>query len=178
MPLAGYNPLSYFSFGKKKDSSEVAESPEQLERSSARSSAHADTASSAAKDSAQSSVDTDAEQEPLLKVVKGSPTPEEIAAPNRCGGDDAGERHKQERELAGGCCFAHLEPRSAPGCFVASGPRFVEARSPQVTRADNSASYIPVTPVGVAGIYCFASNSRFILRYSTSNALILVVLSY
>jgi len=80
VPLAGYNPLSYFSFGKKKDSSEAAESTEQLERSSARSSAHADTASSAAKDSAQSSVDTDAEQEPLLKVVKGSPTPEEIAA--------------------------------------------------------------------------------------------------
>ena len=80
MPFAGYNPLSYFSFGKKKDSSEAAESPEQLERSSARSSAHADSASSAAKDSAQSSVDTDAEQEPLLKVVKGSPTPEEIAA--------------------------------------------------------------------------------------------------
>ena len=78
--MAGYNPLSYFSFGKEKDSSEAAESPEQLERSSARSSAHADSASSAAKDSAQSSVDTDAEQEPLLKVVKGSPTPEEIAA--------------------------------------------------------------------------------------------------
>ena len=78
--MAGYNPLSYFSFGKKKDSSEAAESPEQLERSSARSSAHADSASSAAKDSAQSSVDTDAEQEPLLKVIKGSPTPEEIAA--------------------------------------------------------------------------------------------------
>lgn len=78
--MAGYNPLSYFSFGKKKDSSEATESAEQLERSSAQSSAHADTASSAAKDSAQSSVDTDAEQEPLLKVVKGSPTPEEIAA--------------------------------------------------------------------------------------------------
>ena len=78
--MAGYNPLSYFSFGKKKDSSEATESAEQLERSSARSSAHADSASSAAKDSAQSSVDTDAEQEPLLKVVKGSPTPEEIAA--------------------------------------------------------------------------------------------------
>ena len=78
--MAGYNPLSYFSFGKKKDSSEATESAEQLERSSAHSSAHADTASSAAKDSAQSSVDTDAEQEPLLKVVKGSPTPEEIAA--------------------------------------------------------------------------------------------------
>lgn len=78
--MAGYNPLSYFSFGKKKDSSEAAESPEQLERSSARSSAHADTVPSTAKDSVQSSVDTDAEQEPLLKVVKGSPTPEEIAA--------------------------------------------------------------------------------------------------
>ena len=78
--MAGYNPLSYFSFGKKKDSSEAAESPEQLERSSSRSSAHAATAPSVAKDSVQSSVDTDTEQEPLLKVVKGSPTPEEIAA--------------------------------------------------------------------------------------------------
>ena len=78
--MAGYNPLSYFSFGKKKDSSEAAESLEQLARSSARSSAHADSLSIAAKDSAQSSVDTDAEQEPLLKVVKGSPTKEEIAA--------------------------------------------------------------------------------------------------
>lgn len=83
--MAGYNPLSYFSFGKKKDSSEAAESAEQLERgssratSSASSSARADTAPSTAKDSVQSSVDTDAEQEPLLKVVKGSPTPEEIA---------------------------------------------------------------------------------------------------
>ena len=78
--MAGYNPLSYFSFGKKKDSSEAAESPEQLERSSARSSARAATAPNVAKDSVQSSVDTDTEQEPLLKVVKGSPTPEEIAA--------------------------------------------------------------------------------------------------
>ena len=63
--MAGYNPLSYFSFGKKKDSSEAAESPEQLERSSARSSAHAATAPSVAKDSVQSSVDTDTEQEPM-----------------------------------------------------------------------------------------------------------------
>ena len=78
--MAGYNPLSYFSFGKKKDSSEAAVSPEQLERSSAHSSARAATAPSTAKDSVQSSVDTDTEQEPLLKVVKGSPTPEEIAA--------------------------------------------------------------------------------------------------
>ena len=84
--MAGYNPLSYFSFGKKKDSSEATESAEQLERgssratSSARSSARAATAPSTAKDSVQSSVDTDTEQEPLLKVVKGSPTPEEIAA--------------------------------------------------------------------------------------------------
>ena len=78
--MAGYNPLNYFSFGKKKDSSEATESAEQLERSSAHSSAHADTASSAAKDSAQPSVDTDTKQEPLLKVVMGSPTPEEIAA--------------------------------------------------------------------------------------------------
>ena len=92
--MAGYNPLSYFSFGKKKDSSEVAESPEQLERSSARSSAHAD----------------------------------------RRGGDDAGECRAAGTEHAGGCRFTYPEPRSAPGCFVASRSRFVEARSPHVMR--------------------------------------------
>ena len=88
--MAGYNPLSYFSFGKKKDSSESTEGSERLERSSARSSARSassarsvssQTASTSdTKGSAHSSEHADAEQEPLLKVVKGSPTPEEIAA--------------------------------------------------------------------------------------------------
>ncbi|WP_294639895.1 acyl-CoA carboxylase subunit epsilon [uncultured Rothia sp.] len=120
--MAGYNPLSYFSFGKKKDSSEAAESTEQLERSSARSSAHADTASSAAKDSAQSSVDTDAEQEPLLKVVKGSPTPEEIAALTAVVAMMQASAAKQEQNLLVGAASRILNRGQRLGVSLRPGP--------------------------------------------------------
>ncbi|WP_399528735.1 acyl-CoA carboxylase subunit epsilon [uncultured Rothia sp.] len=122
MPLAGYNPLSYFSFGKKKDSSEATESAEQLERSSARSSAHADTASSAAKDSAQSSVETDAEQEPLLKVVKGSPTPEEIAALTAVVAMMQASAAKQEQNLLVGAASRILNRGQRLGVSLRPGP--------------------------------------------------------
>lgn len=120
--MAGYNPLSYFSFGKKKDSSEATESAEQLERSSARSSAHADTASSAAKDSAQSSVDTDAEQEPLLKVVKGSPTPEEVAALTAVVAMMQASAAKQEQNLLVGAASRILNRGQRLGVSLRPGP--------------------------------------------------------
>ena len=120
--MAGYNPLSYFSFGKKKDSSEAAESPEQLERSSARSSAHADSASSAAKDSAQSSVDTDAEQEPLLKVVKGSPTEEEIAALTAVVAMMQANAAQQEQNLLVGAASRILNRGQRLGVSLRPGP--------------------------------------------------------
>lgn len=120
--MAGYNPLSYFSFGKKKDSSEATESAEQLERSSARSSAHADTVSSAAKDSAQSSVDTDAEQEPLLKVVKGSPTPEEIAALTAVVAMMQASAAKQEQNLLVGAASRILNRGQRLGVSLRPGP--------------------------------------------------------
>ena len=120
--MAGYNPLSYFSFGKKKDSSEATESPEQLERSSTRSSAHADTASSAAKDSAQSSVDTDAEQEPLLKVVKGSPTPEEIAALTAVVAMMQANTAQQEQNLLVGAASRILNRGQRLGVSLRPGP--------------------------------------------------------
>ncbi len=120
--MAGYNPLSYFSFGKKKDSSEATESAEQLERSSARSSAHADTASSAAKDSAQSSVDTDAEQEPLLKVVKGSPTPEEIAALTAVVAMMQASAAQQEQNLLVGAASRILNRGQRLGVSLRPGP--------------------------------------------------------
>ncbi len=120
--MAGYNPLSYFSFGKKKDSSEATESAEQLERSSARSSAHADTASSAAKDSAQSSVDTDAEQEPLLTVVKGSPTPEEIAALTAVVAMMQASAAKQEQNLLVGAASRILNRGQRLGVSLRPGP--------------------------------------------------------
>nr|WP_314672555.1 acyl-CoA carboxylase subunit epsilon [uncultured Rothia sp.] len=120
--MAGYNPLSYFSFGKKKDSSEATESAEQLERSSARSSAHADTASSAAKDSAQSSVDTDAEQEPLLKVVKGSPTPEEVAALTAVVAMMQASAAQQEQNLLVGAASRILNRGQRLGVSLRPGP--------------------------------------------------------
>lgn len=126
--MAGYNPLSYFSFGKKKDSSEATESAEQLEHgssrttSSASSSAHADTASSAAKDSAQSSVDTDAEQEPLLKVIKGSPTPEEIAALTAVVAMMQASAAKQEQNLLVGAASRILNRGQRLGVSLRPGP--------------------------------------------------------
>ena len=121
--MAGYNPLSYFSFGKKKDSSEATESAEQLERSSAHSSAHADTASSAPpKDSAQPSVDTDAEQEPLLKVVKGSPTPEEIAALTAVVAMMQANAAQQEQNLLVGAASRILNRGQRLGVSLRPGP--------------------------------------------------------
>ena len=126
--MAGYNPLSYFSFGKKKDSSEATESAEQLERgssratSSASSSARAATEPSAAKDSAQSSVDTDAEQEPLLKVVKGSPTPEEIAALTAVVAMMQASAAKQEQNLLVGAASRILNRGQRLGVSLRPGP--------------------------------------------------------
>lgn len=120
--MAGYNPLSYFSFGKKKDSSEAAESPEQLERSSAHSSARAATAPSTAKDSVQSSVDTDTEQEPLLKVVKGSPTPEEIAALTAVVAMMQASAAKQEQNSLVGAASRILNRGQRLGVSLRPGP--------------------------------------------------------
>ena len=121
--MAGYNPLSYFSFGKKKDSSEATESAEQLERSSAHSSAHADTASRAPpKDSAQPSVDTDAEQEPLLKVVKGSPTEEEIAALTAVVAMMQANAAQQEQNLLVGAASRILNRGQRLGVSLRPGP--------------------------------------------------------
>ena len=126
--MAGYNPLSYFSFGKKKDSSEATESAEQLEHgssrttSSASSSARADTAPSAAKDSAQPSVDADAEQEPLLKVVKGSPTPEEIAALTAVVAMMQASAAKQEQNSLVGAASRILNRGQRLGVSLRPGP--------------------------------------------------------
>ena len=124
--MAGYNPLSYFSFGKKKDSSESAEGSEQLERgsarSSARSSARAATASSATKEPVRSSVDTDAEQEPLLKVVKGSPTPEEIAALTAVVAMMQASAAKQEQNSLVGAASRLLNRRQRLGASLRPGP--------------------------------------------------------
>lgn len=130
--MAGYNPLSYFSFGKKKDSSESAEGSERLERSSARSSARSassartvssQTASTSdTKGSAHSSAHADAEQEPLLKVVKGSPTPEEIAALTAVVAMMQASAAKQEQNLLVGAASRILNRGQRLGVSLRPGP--------------------------------------------------------
>lgn len=130
--MAGYNPLSYFSFGKKKDSSESAEGSERLERSSARSSARSassartvssQTASTSdTKGSAHSSAHADAEQEPLLKVVKGSPTPEEIAALTAVVAMMQASAAKQEENTLMGTASRILNRGQRLGASLRPGP--------------------------------------------------------
>lgn len=130
--MAGYNPLSYFSFGKKKDSSESAEGSERLERSSARSSARSassarsvssQTASTSdTKGSAHSSEHADAEQEPLLKVVKGSPTPEEIAALTAVVAMMQASAAKQEENTLMGTASRILNRGQRLGASLRPGP--------------------------------------------------------
>ena len=131
--MAGYNPLSYFSFGKKKDSSEATEGSEQLERNSARSSVRARSSArtasaSAAKGSAQSSVDTEssvdtgAAQEPLLQVVKGSPTPEEIAALTAVVAMMQANAAQQEQNLLAGAASRILNRGQRLGASLRPGP--------------------------------------------------------
>ena len=70
--MAGYNPLNYFSFGKKKDAPTTPkESADQvLPRDGASEAAsHADTV-----DHADIQDDSQSSEQPLLRVIKGNPT--------------------------------------------------------------------------------------------------------
>ena len=120
--MAGYNPLSYFSFGKKKDSSEVSESPERPKRRSAR--AVTPSPTSTAQDSAQSSTPSvaETEQEPLLKVVKGSPTPEEIAALTAVVAMMQASAAKQEQGSLAGTASRILNRGQRLGASLRPGP--------------------------------------------------------
>lgn len=130
--MAGYNPLSYFSFGKKKDSSESTEGSERLERSSARSSARSASSARAVssqtastsdtKGSVSSSAHADAEQEPLLKVVKGSPTPEEIAALTAVVAMMQASAAKQEENTLMGTASRILNRGQRLGASLRPGP--------------------------------------------------------
>lgn len=130
--MAGYNPLSYFSFGKKKDSSESAEGSDRLERSSARSSARSASSARAVSSQAASTSDTkgsahssehaDAEQEPLLKVVKGSPTPEEIAALTAVVAMMQASAAKQEENTLMGTASRILNRGQRLGASLRPGP--------------------------------------------------------
>ena len=127
--MAGYNPLSYFSFGKKKDATSTSATPAPSGRgregahatSRGASRARSEAVAPSPRGRAEAHHEEAEEHEPFLKVTKG----------NR-GGRDAGERRAPGAEHVGGCGFAHLEPSSASGRLVASGPRFVEARAPHV----------------------------------------------
>lgn len=129
--MAGYNPLSYFSFGKKKDSSEPAKSSEQVKRGSARSSARSVSSMRGASSAQTTSTNTakgsahsleHAEQEPLLKVVKGSPTPEEIAALTAVLAMMQASAAKQEQNSLMGTASRILNRRQRLGASLRPGP--------------------------------------------------------
>lgn len=76
--MAGYNPLNYFSFGKKKDAPTTPkESADQVlpQDGASEVAPHADTV-----DHADIQDDSQSSEQPLLRVIKGNPTVEEIAA--------------------------------------------------------------------------------------------------
>ena len=72
--MAGYNPLNYFSFGKKKDAPTTPkESADQVlpQDGASEAAPHADTV-----DPADIQEDSQSSEQPLLSVIKGNPTVE------------------------------------------------------------------------------------------------------
>ena len=87
--MAGYNPLSYFSFGKKKDATSASATPAPSEgrgragvRVSSRSASRvrSEVVAPSPRSQAEAHHDEAEEHEPFLKVTKGNPTEEELAA--------------------------------------------------------------------------------------------------
>ena len=67
-------------------------------------------------------MDTDAEQEPLLKVVKGSPTPEEVAALTAVVAMMQASAAKQEQNLLVGAASRILNRGQRLGVSLRPGP--------------------------------------------------------
>ena len=86
--MAGYNPLSYFSFGKKKDATSTSATPAPSGRgregahasSRGASRAHSEAVAPSPRGRAEAHHEEAEEHEPFLKVTKGNPTEEELAA--------------------------------------------------------------------------------------------------
>ena len=107
--MAGYNPLSYFSFGKKKDATSTSATPAPSGRG--REGAHASSRGASR-----------AHSEPFLKVTKGNPTEEELAALTAVVAAMQANAAHQEQNTLVGAASRILNRRQRLGASLRPGP--------------------------------------------------------
>lgn len=129
--MAGYNPLSYFSFGKKKDATSASATPAPSEgrgragvRVSSRSASRVRSEVVAPSPRSQAEVHHDEaeEHEPFLKVTKGNPTEEELAALTAVVAAMQAEAVHQEQNTLVGAASRILNRRQRLGASLRPGP--------------------------------------------------------
>ena len=128
--MAGYNPLSYFSFGKKKDatSTPATPAPSGWDRAGARASsrgasrAHSEAAVPSPRSRAEAHHEEAEEHEPFLKVTKGNPTEEELAALTAVVAAMQASAAHQEQNTLVGAASRILNRRQRLGASLRPGP--------------------------------------------------------
>lgn len=119
--MAGYNPLSYFSFGRKKDTTNAPASGARSEAEghdvSASRSKGAEPTSSRAVHRAEVE-----EHEPLLKVTRGNPTEEELAALTAVVVAMQANATREEQNALIGAASRLLNRRQRLGASLRPGP--------------------------------------------------------
>lgn len=129
--MAGYNPLSYFSFGKKKDATSASATPAPSEgrgragaRVSSRSASRvrSEAVAPSPRSQAEGHHDEAEEHEPFLKVTKGNPTEEELAALTAVAAAMQAEAAHQEQNTLVGAASRILNRRQRLGASLRPGP--------------------------------------------------------
>ena len=128
--MAGYNPLSYFSFGKKKDATSASATPAPSGgrgggvRVSSRSASRVRSEVVAPSPRSQAEVHHNEaeEHEPFLKVTKGNPTEEELAALTAVVAAMQAEAVHQEQNTLVGAASRILNRRQRLGASLRPGP--------------------------------------------------------
>lgn len=129
--MAGYNPLSYFSFGKKKDATSTSATPATSGRgregahasSRGASRAHSEAVAPSPRGRAEAHhEEADEEHEPFLKVTKGNPTEEELAALTAVVAAMQANAAHQEQNTLVGAASRILNRRQRLGASLRPGP--------------------------------------------------------
>lgn len=128
--MAGYNPLSYFSFGKKKDATSTSATPAPSGRgregahatSRGASRAHSEAVAPSPRGRAEAHHEEAEEHEPFLKVTKGNPTEEELAALTAVVAAMQVNAAHQEQNTLVGAASRILNRRQHLGASLRPGP--------------------------------------------------------
>ena len=118
--MAGYNPLSYFSFGKKKDATSTSATPAPSGRG--REGAHASSRGASRAHSEAAVPSPRGRAEPFLKVTKGNPTEEELAALTAVVAAMQANAAHQEQNTLVGAASRILNRRQRLGASLRPGP--------------------------------------------------------